>query len=143
MPSSALLGYRGTTACAVCLAAFAFSLAAFAGQPTPLPEAGENTIGFASVEAALAALHARPDVTWSTRDGWLVAMDPRGPTTWSFPPKGHPAYPSAVKRTIVNGPDGADVNTDVHCEASKAACDDLVRSFEVLDDQMTQSLKGR
>ena len=79
----------------------------------------------------------------SVKDGWTVASDPSGPTIWSFPPKGHPAYPSAVKRQIENRAGGAYVNMNVLCEASKSACDDLVRSFQALNEQMRQSLEGR
>lgn len=121
-------------------------LAAQPGQTTaspPLQETDQSTIGFPSVEAAMTALKARKDVSFSTQAGWTIAADPSGPTLWSFPPKGHAAYPSAVKRQIENRPDGAYVNMGVRCDASKNACDDLVRSFEALNEQMARSTRGR
>jgi hypothetical protein len=108
----------------------------------PLPEADRSTIGYGSVSEALAALRARRDVTFTVKDGWTVVSDPSGPTIWSFPPMGHAAYPSAVKRQIKNLPHGAYVDMTVQCEASKQACDDLVRSFEALNQQMASYAKG-
>lgn len=109
----------------------------------PLPEADRPTIGYASVGEALTALKARRDVTFTVQNGWTVVTDPAEATVWSFPPKGHPAYPSAVKRQIENGSTGASVNMSIQCEASKSACDDLVRSFETLNQQMADDAKGR
>jgi hypothetical protein len=111
--------------------------------PKPLPEVDKPTTGYSSVSKALVALRARSGVQFSEQGGWLIAADSTGPTIWSFPPKGHPAYPSAVKRQVENRSDGAYVNMSVQCEASKEACDDLVRSFEVLNQQMAAALKGR
>jgi hypothetical protein len=115
---------------------------AFAQPNQPLPEADKPTIGYPSVAAALAALKARPDVTFSTQGGWTIATEASSATLWSFPPAGHPAYPSAVKRQIENRSDGAYVNMSVQCEASKSACDDLVRSFQQLNKQMAEYLKS-
>jgi hypothetical protein len=76
-------------------------------------------------------------VKFSTQRGWTVATDDASATIWSFPPAGDPAYPSAVKRQIVATPGGGStVQTDVLCEASKQACDDLVRSFDQLNHQV-------
>jgi Protein of unknown function (DUF4019) len=110
---------------------------------TPLPEADRPTIGYDSVGEALAALKARQGVTFTVQNGWTVVTDPAEAAVWSFPPKGHPAYPSAVKRQIENRSNGAYVNMSVQCEASKSACDDLVRSFETLNQQMSNYAKDR
>lgn len=110
---------------------------------SPLPEADRPTIGYASVAEALTALKSRRDVTFTVQDGWTVVTDPSGPAVWSFPPKGHPAYPSAVKRLVENRSGGAYVDMSVQCEASKPACDALVRSFEALNQQMANYAKGR
>lgn len=109
----------------------------------PVPETARSTIGYPSVAAALSALKARRDVAFSMQGEWTIATDPTDRTLWSFPPKGHPAYPSAVKRRIENRDGGAYMQMSVQCEASKAACDDLVRSFQQLNAQMAASLKGR
>jgi hypothetical protein len=105
-------------------------------SPAPLPEARESTIGYPNVAAALAGLHARPGVVFSTKDGWTVASDQAASAVWSFAPPGHPAYSAAVKRSVVEENGAVRVKMEVLCEASKAACDDLVRTFEQLDAQI-------
>jgi hypothetical protein len=108
------------------------------GYKPPLPEAKDSTIGYSTVEAALAALHAKPGVTFREEKGWTVAEDSKNFAIWSFPPKSHPAYPSAVKRWFVTGPEGTSLQMSVHCQASKDVCDDLVRTFQQLNEQMSQ-----
>lgn len=113
-------------------------------QPTqsgPLPEAPNSQIGYSSVEAALAALHSKAGVVLTNQGGWTIAEDAATQTIWSFPPSGHPAYPAAVKRQVVNRADGTYIDMAVHCGASKTACDDLVRSFEQLNAQMAASIR--
>jgi hypothetical protein len=110
----------------------------------PLPEAGRSTIGYPSVAAALTDLKAQPDAQVSTQGGWTIIAQSDPQALWSFPAREHPAYPSAVRRRITTGADGGlYVAMDVHCEASKAACDDLVRSFQALNQQMIASMKQR
>jgi hypothetical protein len=72
-------------------------------------------------------LHLDHAVQFSTKSGWIIAFDPRSITTWSFIPSGDPAYPSVLKRQLVNSGSGANMETHIHCEATKMACDDLVR----------------
>ena len=95
----------------------------------PLPEVSKDAIEYPSVAAALQALHARPDVLFSTENGWTIATDNSHYTIWSFAPRGYPAYPAVVKRFVVAQKVGSKINMDVECEASKEACDDLVRTF--------------
>ena len=109
---------------------------------TPLPEATENTIGYATVAAALAGLHQRKDVEFSTRDGWTVAFDKASTAVWSFAPLGHAAYPAAVKRQAVEIDGTVSLRMNVLCEADKAPCDALVRSFQQLNAQMQQAMKS-
>jgi hypothetical protein len=111
-------------------------------EPAPLPEAPDSTIGYPTVSVALAALHAKPGVRFSVQDGWTVAFDEPEMTLWSFPPPGQPAYPSAVKRQIVRENGVLVLHMNVSCGASKAVCDDLVRSFQQLNAQMIASLRG-
>jgi len=106
---------------------------AFAQAHQPLPEAEHATIGYPSVEAALADLRSRSDVAISDQGGWTIVTETRARVLWSFPAKDHPAYPSAVRREIKPGPGGVYVEMAVQCEASKTACDDLVRSFQALN----------
>jgi len=95
----------------------------------PLPEVSGDVIEYTSVAAALQALQARPDVHFSTENGWTIATDEAHHTIWSFAPRGYPAYPAVVKRFVVPRKTGSIVNMNVYCEASKDACDDLVRTF--------------
>ena len=109
----------------------------------PLPEQSKSTIGYATPDAALAALHAKPGVEFSTQDGWTIASDPDTNTVWSFPPQRDPAYPAVVRRQMTPAPDGkVAVQMDVLCSATKAACDDLVRAFERMNDEAQRQLRG-
>jgi len=102
-------------------------------RPLELEEADGPVTGYASVAAALAGLHARPEVTFEEQDGWTVAVDDDARTVWSFSPPDYPAYPAAVKRTVVSKEGGSYIAMSVQCEASKEACDDLVRTFSEMN----------
>jgi len=108
----------------------------------PLAEASSPVIEYPNVAATLAGLHAKKGVVFRNENGWTVAEDTAAYTIWSFPPTGHPAYPSAVKRQIVQENAGSSIQMSVHCEASKQACDDLVRSFEELNAKMAAGMRG-
>ena len=110
-------------------------------QPPPLPEAPGSTIGYPNVGTALAGLHSKAGVTFKDQDGWTIAEDAAARTIWSFPPTGHPAYPSAVKRQIVEENGAISVNMSVNCEATKKTCDDLVRTFQELNAQMAAGIR--
>ncbi len=97
-------------------------------QQAPLPEA-EASIEYQTVSEALAALRAKPGVVLTTENGWLIATDERAYSIWSFAPKGYAAYPAVVKRWAIPKQVGSEMRMDVLCEAAKAACDDLVRTF--------------
>lgn len=86
---------------------------------TPQPEG----IPYASLEEALKALRAKPGVTFKEEGGWTVAYDPEAIVSWLLTLPGHPAYPSIVKRYIVNEADGAYMAADTRCFASKVVCD--------------------
>ena len=125
--------------------AFALSLllAAPLRAAEPLNEQTQSTVGYPTAAAALAALHAKPGVEFSTQDGWTIAADADTNTVWSFPPEHDPAYPAVVKRQLTAAPNGSvDVHMDVLCAASKTACDDLVRAFERMNDEAQAQLKG-
>ena len=115
---------------------------AFAGDE--LPEAKGNTIGYPTVSAALEALRAKSGTKETVQGEWTVIEDAAGDelTLWTFTSVGHPAHPSAVKRTLVTKDGHTDLEMSVRCEAAKAACDALVRSFEALNAQMIQSIRN-
>jgi hypothetical protein len=108
----------------------------------PLQETDSSDIGYRTVAEAMNDLRSRPDIITNVQNGWFVAEDRSAKTVWSFPPPGHPAYPAAVKRQVVEQAKGTFLDTRIHCEAPKQACDDLVRTFEQLNNQMNAKLKG-
>jgi hypothetical protein len=109
----------------------------------PLPEADGHPIGYPTVAAALAALRKRDVVKFSVQQGWTIAEEQAAMSLWSFAPPGNPAYPSAVKRQVVREGDASVLRMSVLCEAEKAPCDALVRSFQALNAQMEQSLSAK
>ena len=114
-------------------------------DPTPLPEADNSTIGYANVAEALKALRAKPDAKITEQQGWTIIQENDSAqdtmTLWSFAPENDPAYPAVAQR-IVYKQDGAwFMRRNVHCEASKSACDKFVRDFEDLDERLKQEIK--
>jgi hypothetical protein len=136
---------RGRLRLTVGWAATAFGLAFTVplAAAAPIAEAPQSTIGYPTPEAALTALHAKAGVEFSAQDGWTIASDPDTNTVWSFPPEHDPAYPAVVKRQMLPAKGGGvAVQMDVMCSASKTACDDLVRAFERMNDEVKAQLQG-
>ncbi len=97
---------------------------------TPSLLAAQTTvsgIGYASVRAARQALAAKPAVQTAEHGGWTIITDEQGDdfTTWTFAPKGHPAYPTVVRRDIVFKNGNPTLVTRVLCESKRGACDSL------------------
>lgn len=80
---------------------------------------------YPSVQAALQALRSRPDVVFSTKNGWTQADDNATNTTWSFAPSTYRAYPALVKRQVIQEGGQIMVRVSAQCEGSRSACDDL------------------
>jgi hypothetical protein len=89
------------------------------------------------VAEALKALRAKPNVEISVQRDWTIVDDPASYALWSFAPQGHAAYPAVVKRKVVEKDGMVSIKTDVICEATKTACDALVREFM----QMNQNVR--
>jgi hypothetical protein len=87
------------------------------------PVAEHAAIPYSSLAEALKALRAKPGVEFRNEGGWIVAYDPETIVSWLLTPPGHPAYPSIVKRHVVNSESGADMATEIRCFATKAVCD--------------------
>ena len=103
----------------------------------PLPEQAQTEVGYPTVAAALANLTKRTDVEISTVRGWTIIADRKAFTVWSFAPSTYPAYPAVVKRTVRGRAEGgSDVNISVLCEATKGACDQLVREFYAMTNRL-------
>ena len=92
-------------------------------QTTSAPDEKSAGIPYSTLEEALTDLHSKPGIEFRNEGGWIVAYDSVAIVSWLLTPKGHPAYPSIVKRYIVNRADGAFMATDTRCFASKATCD--------------------
>jgi hypothetical protein len=111
-------------------------------SPTPLPEQADG-VGYSTVAAALIDLRSKPGVTFKAENGWTVATDAALRTIWVFTSEGQPAYPAAIKRQIVeDGHGGSTLEMGVLCEASKADCDNLVRTFQGLNARLIAALRG-
>jgi hypothetical protein len=102
------------------LAALVSFAAAAQGDPPPRESA---EIPYSSLDEAMKVLHSKVGVTFRNEAGWIVAYDSKEIVSWLLTPKGHPAYPSIVKRHIVNSADGANMTTEIRCFADKAICD--------------------
>lgn len=129
----------GLIACALAFA----SQSATAQTSRPLAEQRASSIGYPTVAAALGDLRSRSDVTFEQQNGWTIATDRKNFTIWSFSPPQSPTYPAAVKRVLQKGPQGVYMDMTVSCIGSKAACDDLVRSFEKLNAEVSKAASAQ
>ena len=86
---------------------------------------------------ALASLRARQDLTVSTVRDWTIIVDDTHKAVWSFAPPSYPAYPAVVKRAVRARPEGgSEIHMSVLCEATKEACDNLVREFNTMNKRI-------
>ena len=112
-------------------------------ESAPLAEQANTSFGYPTVAAALNDLSTRPSVVFTNENGWTIAKDSASPTIWVFASEGQPAYPAAIKREFVKDSNGGTtLEMNVLCEASKADCDQLVRTFKALNARMTAELRA-
>ena len=104
------------------------------GKAAPVPE-------YRTAAAALEALRAKGGVKISTESGWTVIEEQSTLSVWSFTPSGHPAFPAAVHRQVIQEGNNLFVKMNVLCEAPKAACDTMVAEFQNLNGQVRDDLK--
>lgn len=104
------------------------------------PETDNDTVGYKTVDEALADLRVKPGVELSDRQGWTIATDRGAQTIWSFTPKGHAAYPAVVKRTVTEHDGSVFIRMGVLCQSDKLACDQLVVEFNQMNERMRQSM---
>jgi hypothetical protein len=121
--------------------------------PIPFPAAPEKTsttvptpeqpggFEYSSVAEALANLRRRDGVSIEVMQGWIIAREPDGLTTWAFAPSDHPAHPAVAKRVLYRDQDGWHLKMDVRCEAQTAACDEFVRHFEALNQPIYEMIE--
>jgi len=108
-----------------------------------IQESPNNEIGYSTVAEAIAALRGRPDVQISQQGGWTIVIDPSHKAVWSFTPSDHPAYPSAVKRSVVARDGVTYMDMKVLCESNKANCDRLVSDFQQLNQRTATTINER
>jgi hypothetical protein len=115
--------------------------AANAQTPTGgLPEQPTD-IGYPTPAAALKALRAKPGVTIREQNDWYILDDPSDHTIWSIAEPTNPAYPTAVKRTIVQDAVGIHLRTRMICGASKQICDQVAMAFKQLNAEARQAVQ--
>ena len=100
-----------------------------------------SSIGYASVAEALSDLKANPENSVRVQEGWTIIDDRKNSAIWSFSPEGHPAYPAAVKRTILERDGHIYVDMKALCQAKKEPCDELIEQFKALNEQIRQHMQ--
>lgn len=120
------------------LSPFCTGLMAHAADKTNI---AKEEIPFKSVEDALTTLKKTPAVIFLTEhpQGWTLATETPSEhikTMWSFPPKGHYAYPAVVRKIDTQTESGTATDTTVLCETAKAPCHRLLQEFGKLSQQL-------
>jgi hypothetical protein len=98
---------------------------------------------YPSVAAALEAIRTKSGAKVTIQSGWTVVQDEASTTVWSFTPPSHPAYPAALRRSIVEHDGAFVVKSDAMCEAEKSACDQLMAEVHELDQRMIEASKKK
>jgi hypothetical protein len=119
-----------------------FICASAIAQNSPLPEAQSN-IEYKSVSEAMAALRAKTGTEISLQNNWTIVSEPALHVIWSFAPEGNSAYPSVVKRVLTQNDGKIGIEMGVICQASKNACDGLVREFIQLNENIRSSFQEK
>jgi hypothetical protein len=91
---------------------------------------GQTGIGYGSVEEAWEALSSRDDVRISKDSGWTQIQDFEAAALWSFAPEDDPAYPTTVKRTVVDHGSAVEIVMDGLCQADYKTCESVMRRFQ-------------
>ncbi len=103
---------------------------------------GKNNDGL-SPEELLLELRSDGETQIREERSWVVATSEKLRTVWSFPPKGHSAYPSYVKREVVEKDGAVYMETNVRCGAAKSQCDQLVKDFIELNTRVQSEVEAK
>ena len=109
-------------------------------QASPETNSG---IGYESVSAAYEALSTKEGVEGSNQGGWVIFKDRADNSLWSFTPKEHPAYPSTIKRTVVEQEGKLFIDMKALCGAEQLACDELIREFRKMNEKKESELNAK
>jgi hypothetical protein len=123
-----------------CLLISALAVPAMA-QQGGTPAGKKPGIAYPTVAAALEGLKARKDVEIFEQGGWTMVDDRADGSLWSFTPRGHPAHPAVVKRTIVRKDGQTAIEMTALCQADKLACDRLIDDFQEINLRMGEFLR--
>ncbi len=96
-----------------------------------------------SVAQIQSSITQDPSMTVSRRRGWTMAKDSKGFVLWTFTPEQHPAYPSAIRREVVNRDGAARIEMSVFCESTRVACDALVEQSKDKNRRIKKQLQDR
>jgi hypothetical protein len=116
------------------------SVSLAADDEIPAPDQTRD-ITYGSPEAALESLRLTEGVTIREENDWFVVTDASEQTIWSLTQRTHPAYPTIVKRSIVDGGETLIMDMRVNCGAEKSICDMVVQQFQAGDEAATRSLR--
>ena len=101
-----------------------------------------RVFGYEHVEDALNSLKSNKNTEISEIQGWTMISDNENREMWSFPPKSHQAYPSVIRRAVVEKNGQIGIGTQVSCGAKKDACDSLMKDFIELNNQIRKDING-
>jgi hypothetical protein len=62
---------------------------------------------------------------------------------WNFTKTAHPAHPAVACRRIVKDGDALRVETQLRCNATRAACGQLAADYRTLDQHMMDAIKQK
>jgi hypothetical protein len=113
------------------------------GSTEPVPRGG---VGYPSVAEALEAVKAKPGIKIEITkpDSWIIANEASGNVIWSFSPSTYAGYPAVVRREIkANSQGNVFIEMKVLCQASKLACDALLKDFVALNESVRESVQTR
>ena len=92
---------------------------------------------------SLANLKNNPDAKFRIDRGWTIVdvNSKHEQSIYSFTPESHPAYPSIVKREIIEIDGSIHIDMSAKCGASKEVCDELIQQFLALNNKISQSMQ--
>ena len=91
----------------------------------------------------LEELKKRSEANFRNSQGWIIVNidTAEEKAIWSFTPESHPAYPSIVKREVIQKDGSIYIDTTGSCGAEKEICDKLVQDFIDLNNKVTEEVK--
>lgn len=119
-----------------------FVLVPFSNADGDLGYQGKNNDGL-SPEDLLSQLKSDGETLIRMERDWTVATSNKLRVIWSFPPEQHPAYPSFVKREVIEKDGSVYMETSVRCGAEKIECDKLVKDFIELNSHIKNAVNSK